>query len=217
MATVIVDTREKKSRVPEILKELGVKVVFANLPVGDYSPSPGILIERKTVSDFISSIKRKRFQRQLQELKEAEEKTLIIIEGKHLFSTMGMSENAIMHSLAIITIGYGIPVVFTENSRETAKFLKTISARESIDISEVRSLFFKRKALTPEDEVLRVVESIPGVGPKRARALLKRFKNLKALVNASAAELMSVEGFGKKRVEQFLEFVEREFHEKDRI
>lgn len=217
MATVIVDVREKKSRVPTILQELGVKVIYASLPVGDYSPTPGILIERKTVTDFISSIKRKRFQRQLQELREASEKTLIIIEGKHLFSTMGMSQTAIMHTLAIIVIGYGIPVIFTENSLETAKFLKTIAARENIDVSEMRSLFFKRKAISPEDEVLRVVESIPGIGPKMARALLKKFKNLKSLINATPAELMSVEGFGKKRVDKFLEFIEREFHEENGV
>ncbi len=213
MATVIVDIREKTSRVPGILKELGVKVIYARLPVGDYSPTPGVLIERKTVQDFVKSLKQKRFQRQLYELRTSGDRTLIIIEGKGLFSTMGMKPEAIMHTLAIITIGFGIPVVMTQNSYETAKFLKIIASREKVDIEEMRSLFFKRKASSPDDEILRVVESLPGIGPKRARKLLNRFKSIKNLVNARPGELLEIEGFGKKRVEKFLEFVEREFNE----
>ncbi len=213
MATIIVDIREKTSKVPVLLKELGVKVIFARLPVGDYSPNPGILVERKTVRDFINSLKQKRFQKQLMELKTSGERALIIVEGKGLFSAMGMKPEAIMHSLAMITIGFGIPVIMTSNPLETAKFLKTIASRERIEIDEMRSLFYKRKAVSPSDEVLRVVEALPGIGPKRARILLNRFKTLKNLINAKPGELMEVEGFGKKRVEKFLEFIEREFHE----
>lgn len=213
MATVIVDTREKKSKVPKLLEEFGVKIVFSTLPVGDYSPQPGIVVERKTVQDFIKSLKLKRFQRQLQELRDAAEKSLIIIEGKGLYSAMGMSQNAILHSLALITIGFGIPTIMTSNSLETAKFLKVIALREKINLDDARSLFYKRRALTPEDEVLRVVEAFPGIGTKRAKTLLNKFKNIKNLVNATPGELLNIEGFGPKRVEKFLEFIIREYHE----
>ncbi len=215
MATVIVDIREKKSKVPELLKDLGVKVLFATLPVGDYSPQPGIIVERKTVQDFIKSLKLKRFQRQLYELRDASEKALIIIEGKGLFSAMGMSQNAILHSLALITIGFGIPTIMTTNSFETAKFLKVIAIREKINLDDDRSLFYKRKALTPEDEILRVVEAFPGIGTRRAKSLLEKFKSIKNLVNATPGELLDIRGFGPKRVEKFLEFVIREYHEKE--
>ncbi len=215
MATVIVDNREKTSKVPGLLRDLGVKVVFATLPVGDYSPQPGILVERKTVQDFIKSLKLKRFQRQLHELRDAAEKSLIIIEGKGLFSAMGMSQNAILHSLAMITIGFGIPTIMTSNPLETARFLKVIAIRDKINLEDARSLFYKRKALSPEDEILRVVEAFPDIGTKRARALLDRFKNIKNIVNATPVELSNVEGFGPKRVKKFLEFILREYHEEE--
>ena len=44
----------------------------------------------------------------------------------------------------------------------------------------------------------RILQSLPGVGPERARRLLERFGSVAGCINASAEELSSVEGIGNK-------------------
>ena len=53
---LVVDEREKKSRIPDLLKAVGINVEVKTLPVGDYIVAPETIVERKTVSDLISSI-----------------------------------------------------------------------------------------------------------------------------------------------------------------
>ncbi len=52
-----------------------------------------------------------------------------------------------------------------------------------------------------------ILEEIPGIGPKRRKALLQRFGSLDAIREASLQELTTVEGMNKtvaKRVQEFL-------------
>ena len=53
---LVVDEREKKSRIPDLLKAVGINVEVKTLPVGDYIVAPETIVERKTISDLISSI-----------------------------------------------------------------------------------------------------------------------------------------------------------------
>ena len=61
---VSVDIREKNSLVPSVLGKLGAEVEFSTLKVGDYIVKD-FVIERKTISDFISSMINKRLSKQL--------------------------------------------------------------------------------------------------------------------------------------------------------
>jgi ERCC4-type nuclease len=45
---------------------------------------------------------------------------------------------------------------------------------------------------------LRILQSLPGIGPDRAARLLERFGTLRACFGASRAELIEVEGIGLK-------------------
>src|SRR3989338_11228837 len=76
---IIVDNREKNSLVISELMNMGFELEFTQLAVGDYIVN-GVAIERKTISDFKSSIINKRIMQQLQELKQ-HNKCLLIIEG----------------------------------------------------------------------------------------------------------------------------------------
>jgi DNA excision repair protein ERCC-4 len=53
---MVVDERERKSGIPDLLKEVGVKVELKNLPIGDYIVASETVVERKSVYDFISSV-----------------------------------------------------------------------------------------------------------------------------------------------------------------
>ena len=76
---IIIDYREKNSFVATNLIKLGLEVKFKELKVGDYI-TKNTVIERKTVSDFLSSIINGRLLKQIEELKQFKKK-LLIIEG----------------------------------------------------------------------------------------------------------------------------------------
>ena len=76
---IYVDEREKNSGVPEILRGLGVTVIYRKLDVGDYVVSDRTAIERKSAGDFIRSIIDGRLFDQCRRLSEVYELSLIHI------------------------------------------------------------------------------------------------------------------------------------------
>ena len=53
------------------------------------------------------------------------------------------------------------------------------------------------KGLRRSESLSSVLEEVPGIGPRRRRALLKRFGSLNAIRKASLDDLSSVEGMNK--------------------
>ena len=49
---IIVDEREKKSGIPDLLKAVGIKIELKTLVIGDYIVAPETIVERKSVQDF---------------------------------------------------------------------------------------------------------------------------------------------------------------------
>ena len=67
---IIVDEREKKSGIPELLKSVGMKIELKTLVVGDYIVAPETVVERKSIKDLVSSIFDGRLFDQCSRLKE---------------------------------------------------------------------------------------------------------------------------------------------------
>lgn len=204
---IVIDKREKRSQIPELLSGEGIRVVLGTLPIGDYAISERLIVERKASQDFAASIKTKRLFQQMADLRENCELPLLVIEGRNLRGVKGVKRKGLLGALALITVYYRIPVIFTQDKFETAEFLAILARRESLDKGEVFSIFTKRKAVTREDKVCRVVEALPDVGPKRARALLKKFGSLKGIFEASYEEMISVPGMGEGRALKLLNFI----------
>ena len=78
---LVVDEREKKSRIPDLLKAVGINVEVKTLPVGDYIVAPETIVERKTISDLISSIFDGRLFDQCNRLKDNYQFPILLIEG----------------------------------------------------------------------------------------------------------------------------------------
>jgi ERCC4-type nuclease len=122
---IICDYREKD--VIEALRRFGVAVKEMNLEVGDFVCSQKIVIERKTHSDFISSIIDGRIFEQSRALKENFERAVIIIEG---YSNREINENALKAALASLIVDYGISLINTKNSLDSAKTIYWIARKE---------------------------------------------------------------------------------------
>ncbi len=216
---VIVDSREasKNRDVVESLKAKGLEVAVAELSVGDYyltaaeNETP-VLVERKTVTDFVNSIRDNRVWDQAKRLREAAAsdgvKPVIILEGWLGLVEKRTSWNiaAVLRVLDELALDWGIPILPTHNKRATIAWLaakaKSLGDTKRKKVMRLRTT---KKPMTLNQRILYVAEGL--VGPVLAKRLLKHFRTLRRLANASIEELMAVEGIGEKRAREIFQIL----------
>lgn len=204
---VIIDIHEKNSLIPSELQHLGCETEFINLGVGDYIIN-NIIIERKTVGDFISSMINKRIIKQLQNMQQIEDKLLIIegIDEQELYSKDSkINENAIRGFILSILFNYKIPVILTKDYNDTVKFLLVLAKKQPKE----NSLNAKKRAADINEQIQYILEGFPGIGPKNAKKLLKEFHTIKEIINASQENLQKC--IGKKA--EIFDLTKKEYKE----
>lgn len=215
---IVCDTRERVSQINQELKALSndsfeVEVLIEQLSLGDYQLSDQVLIERKTIADLESSIIDGRIFSQLDSLSEKVSKPGLIIEGIINFSDNGnrINNKSLIGLITSIGLNYRIPIFFTRNQKETALFLYVIAKREQYGVkTEIKHRFSKNK-MSFSDQQLFILESFPDIGPTLAKSLLKRFKTIRNISQASVKELQEVEKMGPKKAEKMHYLFNREF------
>ena len=210
---IYVDYREKNSNIMRELDKINCEVKVRTMGVGYYQITDDIIIERKTIDDFSKSITDKRLYQQAKELSNNCQKPLMIIEGENIYHTF-LHPNAIRGALATIALDFKIPIIQTQNETDTAFMLKRIALREKDkDNKKPVSIRTQTKPVTLPEQQLFITESLPGIGPVSAKNLLRHFKNVKNIVNASKNELKDVEGIGEKTATNIIDVTQREFKE----
>jgi DNA excision repair protein ERCC-4 len=53
---IVVDERERKSGIPDLLRAVGINIEMKTLQIGDYIVAPETVVERKSIKDLISSV-----------------------------------------------------------------------------------------------------------------------------------------------------------------
>ncbi|ACS33669.1 DEAD/DEAH box helicase [Thermococcus gammatolerans] len=198
---IYVDSRELRSGVPKILKELGAEIEVKTLDVADYVVSEEVGIERKSANDFIQSIIDGRLFDQVERLKRAYEKPVIIIEGE-LYGIRNVHPNAIRGAIASVTVDWGVPVLFSSGKEETAQFIYLLAKREQEERKKEVRLRSEKKALTLAERQRLIVEGLPNVSSTLAKRLLRHFGNVEKVFTATEEELKEVEGIGEKKARE---------------
>ncbi|MBI2147998.1 DEAD/DEAH box helicase [Candidatus Woesearchaeota archaeon] len=196
---IFVDDREKNSAIIRSLVELGIKVDVRRLTTGDYVLGKSCAVEYKTMPDFVDSIIDGRLLQQLKELKQYYTRAVVIVEGDgDLYSQRNIHPNAIRGMLATITVGYGIPLLYTKTPKDTASMLAIIAKREQENEAHEWKQHAKKPVSLAEQQEY-IVSSLPGIGPVLAKPLLAMFGSVKNIVNAPISELQKVEKIGEKK------------------
>ncbi|MDE1728026.1 ERCC4 domain-containing protein [Candidatus Nitrosotalea okcheonensis] len=198
---MVIDERERKSGIPDLIKNIGVKVEMMTLPVGDYIVAPETIVERKSVNDFISSVFDGRLFDQCSRLKEHFEHPAIVIEG-NVDEIDKITENPLVFygALSSVILDFKIPVIPTPNASHTAKLLISMCARQDA----VKGPFLKkiRKSGDLKQQQLSILCSLPGVGEKLATRMLEKFGSTSNSLNASSVELSKINGMGESRAQK---------------
>ena len=191
-AKILIDDREKNSLVPSILSKLNINYEFSHLPTGDYIIND-VIIERKTIPDLKSSIITKRILFQLKELKQYP-KAILLIEGISNFELYQgiLHENALRGFILSVALEHKIPIIFTENEEDSAKYIAVLARK-----TKKTQLSLRPKIQLNKDEQKQfILEGFPGIGPTTARKLLDKFKTIKNIINTDEKELKEI--LGKK-------------------
>ena len=209
---IFVDDREKSSSVVKELVHLDIDVKLQRLIVGDYILSQRVGVEFKTIPDFVDSIIDGRLITQVKELKEYFFRPLIIVQGSEdIYSQRKIHPNAINGMLAAITINFGVPILYTRNSKETAMLLSVIAAREQEDIGKDFNLHRDKKLSSLCDLQEYIVSSFPGIGPILSKPLLQKFGSIKNIINAYEDELKEIELIGKIKAKKLKEIFDSKY------
>jgi Fanconi anemia group M protein len=203
ISKIIIDNRERNSLVPSELIKMEIPIEFQQLKVGDYIIN-NTVIERKTISDFVSSMINKRLFKQLEEMSQYPQQLLLIEGSQEELERTGINPNAIRGFLLTITLKFKVSIIFTKDQEETATYLKILWNKKEKSMS----FNVSKRNLTKDERLSFILEGFPNIGPKKSKDLLKEFKTIQNVLNASEEALKKVLG---KRAPEFREICEREF------
>lgn len=209
--TVFADTRESLD-VKDSLVELGCQVVEKVLAPADYVVSEGYAVERKELHDFFRSVFDGRLFEQIERLAEAYANPLLVVEGDVIKAVKNVQNPMVFWgALAKIAVDRHVSIIFTPDEWNTAMFLYSLAKKLQEEKGGKITLKHKPKVYSQKQLQLLAVQSLPGIGPERAEALLKKFGSVRRVFQASKVELMSVKGIGEKTVRKILDFLDAEY------
>ncbi|WP_227133928.1 DEAD/DEAH box helicase [Halorubellus salinus] len=212
---VVVDQREMDSTIPrELSKREGVTTRLETLSVGDYVLSDRVVVERKSVDDFLDTLTggdRSMFE-QLGDATRHYSRPVVVVEGEgSLYGRRQVHPNAIRGALASLAVDFGVSVLRTQSEADTMELLSVVAEREQeVDGREV-SVHGEKASKTLTEQQEYVVSSIADVGPVTARSLLEHFATVEAVMTARAEDLEEVAGVGTVTAERIREVVGSEY------
>jgi Fanconi anemia group M protein len=91
--------------------------------------------------------------------------------------------------------------------------LLALARHEQVSKSQPLSVYAKRKARNLSEQQRGIVESLPNVGPKLARELLKYFQTVENVMSAPESELKEVGKIGEKTAKQLRHAISSRYKE----
>ena len=219
---VFIDNREMSTI--RLLKKMS-ECEVVRLPLGDLlivGDSGALVVERKTVSDFVSSIRSNRLWDQLLRLMKTEEilgyevkrRLLVIHGGFWEYTNVSSVDNrrfwsSIFGALLEILFVYDTPFVVCENNYAFEVFLRILLDREEKGKHNgLPKARWYRKPVNrlPVKEVRHyLLDAIPMIGEVQAKNLLDYYGSISNIAKSTKDELMRVIGIGEKRAEKIYE------------
>ena len=198
---IIVDERERKSGIPDLLKAVGMGVEMKTLPIGDYIVAPETIVERKSIKDLMASVFDGRLYDQCTRLKENFEHPIVLVEG-NVDEIEEIADNPLVFYGAIsrVTLEFKIPIIHTPSASHTAKLLVALCSKKDGPTGPYLKKIKKSSNL--ETQQLSTLCSLPGIGEKFAVRMLEKFGTPLKVFTATTSELAKVEGLGESRAKK---------------
>ena len=198
-----VDSREPESYL-RMLKYLGIPVEVKQLEVGDYIFG-NVIVERKTVSDFLNSLFRGRLWKQLEEMKKQKDAIpILIVLGDY---PKGKQFNIFLGAVSSIVLKWRIPVVVIlglerdKIQRYFSSLLSSLYVKITMKSRGKQPLLLSRKGYDLEEIRVNMLCCIPKVGINKAMSILEKYPDFLSLSQASVEDLSQIKGVSRKLAE----------------
>ena len=209
------------SLVEEACKDVCDEISYAQLPVGDYlivSDNGAVCVERKTVPDFLSSVRSNRLWEQLLRMIKTEmvlghevKRRILLIHGNfENYLELGFHEDWLrfwsqqMGAFMQIVYVYNTPIIHAEDDTAFKAFIRILIKREAAGkndrLPEAKWYRKPAKADLPEKDRKRyILSALPFIGEQLAANLLMHFGTIAEVASASVKDLQKVPKIGKKK------------------
>lgn len=203
---VVIDHRE-----PEWFRQLfGAQdsVSTAQLQCGDFIIDDRWVFERKTIRDLCVSLVDGRLFKQALKLVQSNHHPVVVLEGKSSdIKECGTRREAVQGALINLSVFFGLPVLRSLEPEETVRLMR-YTAEQGVRFAEGG---VQRSGYRPKGRKARqlyVLQGLPGIGKKRAEALLEHFGGIEAVMCADEDELAEVNGIGAPIAEKVRNLVQ---------
>lgn len=209
---IVIDDRERNQDLLRVLNAMeGVKLDCERLEIGDFRINEAVLIERKTAADFAASLIDGRLFSQASRLVQSPLRPAYIIEGTaEDWKSLKIKRPALQGALISLMLVFDIPVLRSNDPEETARLVVYASQQffraQNDGWVPTRQIKAKRRSTRQR----RVLQSLPGIGPDRAKRLLAHFGSVRACLSADADELATLPGIGPAIAGKIVDTVEEE-------
>jgi ERCC4-type nuclease len=177
--SICVDSNEASSRrdIVNYLRLSGFEVDVRRLDVCDYVVSDRCGVERKDVTDFLSSMKDGRLFGQARDMAETYEKPILILEGQmsRAFKRSRMRPASVYGALSSLALDYGLSIIPTESPEMTSVLLHRLAYREQAKEERPLQLRSVRRDMPPHRQQIFLLSGLPQIGVTLAEELLRRF------------------------------------------
>jgi ERCC4-type nuclease len=219
---IFIDYREKS--IAELLTGIFKNVTITQLTIGDYLigyGSDAVIVERKTATDFWSSIKSNRLWDQLLRMMKTKQllgfqikRKVLLIHGniqEYLKNIYYESEHDFMVHLSQlmgtymeILYVYETPIIHAFSDLAFINFMRILAQREMNGKNNKLpdEKWYKKPArrdLPIMDRKKYILSSLPNVGNRISENLLLQFQTITNIATASVEDLQKVPKIGKKK------------------
>ncbi|WP_137291201.1 DEAD/DEAH box helicase [Natronorubrum halophilum] len=211
---IVADQREMDANIArDLSRREEIEIRLETLDVGDYVCSDRVVVERKSVADFVDSLvggDRSVFE-QVGAMARHYSRPIVIVEGDGLYEQRDIHPNAIRGALSSLAVDFGASILRTESEDDTTELLAVIAGREQETADREVSVHGEKQSKTIAEQQEYVVSSIAEIGPVTARSLLEEFGTVEAVMIATEEELQDADGVGKVTAERMREVIGNEY------
>ncbi len=207
---IVADQRELDATIGrELSRRDEITVRLASLAVGDYVLSDRVVVERKTVDDFLDTLlgEDRSLFTQVRAMVEHYDRPVVLIEGDDLLAQRDVHPNAVRGAIASLAVDFGISVLFTMDQTDTTELLAIIAEREQRKRKRTPSVHGEKGGRTLAEQQEYLLSSITDIGVVTARALLDSFGTVEAVLTANEDTLCAVDGIGEVTATRIREVV----------
>lgn len=205
---LIVSPRLRGTALEARLQGSGFNLKTEDIESADIVLSERIAVAVRTVGDFIDGISDGSMLSTLSKMRHQYLHPILIVEGPAEGKGVEDGNAAVYDVLGGLLSDFRMPILSTADAEETATAISSLLRQERARRSDGRGVQTK---LDDDSRQLFLVQGLPNVSATIAQRLLERFGSVKAIADATPAQLMEVEGVGTVIAEGIHTVLRRKF------